>query len=260
MKAFLILMVLVAFPSSLMARSSDFVLLSYDTEDARHARFHPQLSQNSHDLNCVNVRIPWVDDGKDYWLVITSEDLPDGELNFRGLINDDADPSRVLLISPLAQTGGWVEGSFVEKPGFIDLTLRKSLLDRAYIFHDFANSGTLDGGFFYAIDLSSYPVEGVSGFHSLNLKAGITRSEVELQVADLLGHESDYFPHGNCLRGGTVKYLGEDLVLEVMYKPGTVAPRFIDNDSESQDLPRQDETVLEFEIKRRQQESGKVAP
>jgi len=89
-----------------------------------------------------------------------------------------------------------------------------------------------------------------SRFHSLDLKDGMNREEVEKQVAVLLGYQNRYGPYGNNLLGGIVHYRDGDWVLEIKYKAGAPAPRFINKDGENQGLPPIDETILDYTIER----------
>ena len=53
---------------------------------------------------------------------------------------------------------GYVD-RYEARPGFIEFTLHKSLVEKAYIYHDFPNPRVLDGGFYYTIKLDAYTVE-----------------------------------------------------------------------------------------------------
>jgi hypothetical protein len=89
-----------------------------------------------------------------------------------------------------------------------------------------------------------------SRFLNIDLKIGMDREKVEKQVAALLQQQNKYSPYGNSLRGGTVHYHDGDWVLEVKYKAGAPAPRFINRDGANQGLPPVDETILDYSIER----------
>jgi hypothetical protein len=116
-------------------------------------------------ISCqLDVRIPWIDDGKSYWLVLASSKLSDDDLEFRdvfkgAVLNGAGMPSHILAFSPLAQQVKWKGGPSEKKPGFIEFTLHKSQVSKAYIYHDFWNPMILDGGFYYTVKLGEYPVE-----------------------------------------------------------------------------------------------------
>lgn len=83
---------------------------------------------------------------------------------------------------------------------------------------------------------------------AIELRAGMTREQVERQVAVALGEQPSYSPHGNNLRGGTVRYRDGNWVLSVTFKPGAPAPLFSDEQGHSGHFPPIDETVLEYRI------------
>ena len=103
-----------------------------------------------------------------------------------------------------------------------------------------------------------------SRFHSLGLKTGMNREDVEKQVSALLGQQQQYSPYGNNLRGGDVQYRDGDWVLKVKYKAGAPAPWAENPDGSMQHYPPMDETVLEYKIERIPNQelkaTGKPAP
>lgn len=159
MKAIVLLLLTLAMIPNSLAQFSKWVLLSPADTDARHRAYHPTISQNSKSADFVDVRIPWVDDGKSYWLALASSELEEEALEFRAVIRSAKMPPQILAFSPLARQGKWTGGRYEKRPGYIELTLHKSFLDKAYIYHDFSNPFTRDGGFYYTIKLSEYPVK-----------------------------------------------------------------------------------------------------
>jgi len=103
-----------------------------------------------------------------------------------------------------------------------------------------------------------------SRFHSLELKTGMNREDVERQIAVLLGQQETYSPYGNNLSGGTVQYPDGDWILEVTYKTGAPAPWVETADGGAEHLPPIDETVVEYRIERIPNQelkaTGKPAP
>lgn len=87
-----------------------------------------------------------------------------------------------------------------------------------------------------------------SRFHSLELKAGMNREEVENKIATILNEPKTYSPYMNNLQGGVVEYRDEDWVLEVKYKAGMPAPWVVKPDGTMEHYPPTDETVLECKI------------
>ena len=89
-----------------------------------------------------------------------------------------------------------------------------------------------------------------SRFHSLDLKMGMKRADIEKQVDALLGQPRKYSPYGNSLRGGIVLYHDGGWILEVNYKAGVPAPWFENKDGKMEHYPPVDETLLEYKIKK----------
>ena len=85
-----------------------------------------------------------------------------------------------------------------------------------------------------------------SRFDSLELRIGMSRKQVEDQVAVLLGTRKTYSPYGKNLKGGIVHYRDGDWVLEVVYKAGASAPWVRNEDGSMQHYPPVDETVMEY--------------
>jgi hypothetical protein len=90
----------------------------------------------------------------------------------------------------------------------------------------------------------------VSRFHNLELKAGMKREKVEVQVATLLSKPNSYSPYENNLQGGIVKYHDGEWVLEIKYKAGAPAPTIINKEGKAQGYPPIDETIIEFKIEK----------
>lgn len=88
---------------------------------------------------------------------------------------------------------------------------------------------------------------------AIELKVGMSRSEVEKRVAAALGTESGYSAYGSNLRGGLVAYRDGMWTLNVIYKPGTPAPWVVNQDGVAEHLPPIDESVLSIDVKREQQ-------
>ena len=142
------------------AMTSFFEVITPKKSDLKYKSYHPEITQNSQNEDLVDVKITWVDDGKSYWLVVASKELDEKSLNFRRLIGGAgyAKSSNLLVFSPLGRNGKFVEWAFEETPNFIEFTLHKSLLARSYIYHDFSNPFTSDGGIYYTVKLADYKV------------------------------------------------------------------------------------------------------
>lgn len=85
----------------------------------------------------------------------------------------------------------------------------------------------------------------------LELKAGMSREEVETKVANLLGKENNYSLYGNNLQGGVVLYEETGWELKITYRAGTPAPWIINQNGVAEHYPPIDETLLHYEIFRK---------
>lgn len=91
---------------------------------------------------------------------------------------------------------------------------------------------------------------GASRLDGVELTVGMAREKVEEQVATLLGKPKTYSPHGNNLRGGTVRYRDGDWVLQAVYKAGVPAPWVQTPAGSAEHLRPIDETLIEYKIER----------
>jgi len=141
------------------ARFSEHVILTPVEKRPALQMFQPTLLASRANPQVVMVRIPYIEDGKDYWLVLAEKPLADKNLNFRSTIGNKLLPDGVQVVSPIARVGRWEGGSFIQKPKFLEVALRRKDLPRVYIYHDFANNLVLDGGYYLTIKVSAYPVQ-----------------------------------------------------------------------------------------------------
>jgi hypothetical protein len=87
-------------------------------------------------------------------------------------------------------------------------------------------------------------------FEPLAIAQGMTRQQVERQIAALRGETSSYSVYQNGLRGGVVNYRLGACVLQIDYAPGALPPYVIGPGGVTQHLAPIDETVKAFSIQR----------
>ena len=113
---------------------------------------------------------PKVHQGMSTYLIVCRERVPPKEQNFRGYIwYRDRDWDRyqgryqdrtdILSVAPLLPYGldQYPNPSYVVSPKPNHVVLDRSLLERSYIYIDYPTEMT-DGGYYYCIDLSTYPL------------------------------------------------------------------------------------------------------
>ena len=154
----LALLVLLQLPA--LGSFSRFVILTPQSKNERHRDIHPELIVNKDNEDIVNIRIRnngFTD--MRYWLVIANEKLPDSKLNFRKFRKDLTAPNFIHTMTLTSARGWWADRWRQESDDYYSVILHKSLLKRAYLYHDHASPLILDGGYFYTIKLSEYPVQ-----------------------------------------------------------------------------------------------------
>lgn len=100
--------------------------------------------------------VPWsgeLDESRNCFLIVCSHPVPAERQDFRSYIwNEDRSREDVLLVAPLL-TRGFGQSQYVE------CMLDDFLMTRSYLFVD-AKGPMADGGYYYSIDLSTYPLPG----------------------------------------------------------------------------------------------------
>jgi len=105
---------------------------------------------------------PKVHQGQIAYLIVCREQVPPEKQNFRSYIwSQGRDRGDIQLVAPLLPYGlhDWPDDRRVLPPMPNHAILERSLLDRSYIYVDYP-TGILDGGLYYCMDLSTYPLPG----------------------------------------------------------------------------------------------------
>ncbi|WAC18645.1 hypothetical protein OVA24_15540 [Luteolibacter sp. SL250] len=136
---------------------SQFMVLHEDSYRGEHAKYRPTLRVNEKDPDFIDVRIPYVDDGLSYWLVVANESIETKKLEFRSIVWGEAPPKYVQSVARLGEST-YLWESPPKRRGFIDFTIRKEILDRCYVYHDY-DFPLDDGGFYYTYHLSKHKIQ-----------------------------------------------------------------------------------------------------
>ena len=96
--------------------------------------------------------------------------------------------------------------------------------------------------------LAALPAQAACPFAQIPVEVGMSRMDLEVRIASLLGKTNTYSPYGNNLRGGTFSYPGRDCALRVTFASGVPAPRVDVAGGGSDHLQPIDETVLSHEV------------
>jgi hypothetical protein len=142
------------------AAFSEFHILRASSDLEEHRKYIPILSEDPSSPNVVIVRIPFYEDFREYWLVTCTHKLPDEQLEFRNFlweVTEIPTPDYITSIIPLGQ-----KFDYWERPakalGYTTFKVHKNLLGKTYLYYDYSSSVS-DGGYYYCIDLSSFPIK-----------------------------------------------------------------------------------------------------
>ena len=123
--------------------------------DKLHSKHHLTISISEKSDGFVDVVIPFIEGSMAYWLVTAEKQIPEGELNFRKFIWGGATPDYISSVVQLGSVKRRRQQKGAEKS--IKFTVKQAILDRVYVYRDFAEP-IWDGGYFYTYDLSKYKV------------------------------------------------------------------------------------------------------
>ena len=92
------------------------------------------------------------------------------------------------------------------------------------------------------------PLTTECSLSKIAVASGMTRIEVEVQIAKAIGTPSNYGAYTNNHTGGTVEYRQSQCVLEVKYNAGAPTPLISTPQGKIQRLPLKDETVTSYKL------------
>jgi predicted GH43/DUF377 family glycosyl hydrolase len=141
---------------------SEFARIAPETE-GRYGVFLQILPVQGQDGKCKIIP-PKVYQGMSTYLIVCREKIPPKEQNFRWYIWQrdwyrDRDWPDILSVAPLLPYGldKYPNSPYVVSPMPNHVILDRSLLERSYLYIDYPTEVS-DGGYFYCIDLSTYPL------------------------------------------------------------------------------------------------------
>jgi hypothetical protein len=156
----IILSLLILSSLQLCAAFSQLHVIKPTEKDDEHRKFIPKIEVCTKNPNTLIVTVPFFEGFKEYWIVTSTQKLKDNQLEFRNFIWDVYDKPTPPYISSMVPLGQSFD--YWERPpkalGHAMFRIHKSLIDKTYIYYDFAAS-VLDGGYYYAIPLSGIKVE-----------------------------------------------------------------------------------------------------
>ena len=136
---------------------SEFRILDGSGYEDVHAKYKPTIKENEKNPLFVDVRVPFIEDSRAYWLVTASKPLDGKKLNFRSIAWGDSPPEYIQSFVRLGESLDLDERP-PKRRGYIEFTVSKKLLPLCYIYHDY-ESIVDDGFFYYTYDLSKHKVE-----------------------------------------------------------------------------------------------------
>ena len=124
---------------------------------SEHKEYKIWLYCDKDDPEMVNIILPFHAGMKKYWLISSNRELTDKELIFRDLIWRSYKPppryiTQVVPISPPRD-----DEDKAVKGAFIKLKLKKTILSKSYIYHDF-DTPVDDGGYYRTYRLTTFPI------------------------------------------------------------------------------------------------------
>lgn len=124
---------------------------------SEHKDYKVWLYCTKDDPSMVHVVLPFHEGDKKYWLVSSSRELQDKEVNFRNLIwlSYKAAPEYIRQIAPIApivdRSGKVPDGAFIR------FKIRRDKLPVTYLYQDF-DQPVDDGGWYRTYRLSAFPI------------------------------------------------------------------------------------------------------
>jgi hypothetical protein len=140
------------------AQFSAFARITPETEE-RYGVYVQILPLEGQDDKCAIV-VPQGHAWQGYYLILCTEKVPPKEQDFRSYLwSQRPDRTDVLSVAPLLPPAQYdfTQHRSVPAPKPPEVILNKSLLAKSYIYIDYPK-GTLDGGYYYCVDLSTYPL------------------------------------------------------------------------------------------------------
>lgn len=156
-------------------RFSEFVRISPECEQHERAdissharRLRPTISFASDSRDQLDIEILLIRGGRRYWLVVCNEGVSPEKQNFRRdaqvlshgseRVRRSLSPARddVQLIVPMTACCERHEQRGEGEERRIIFRLSRELALRSYIYIDYPNWGTLDGGYYFTIDIPAY--------------------------------------------------------------------------------------------------------
>jgi len=131
---------------------SEHIILTPEV-DAKHSIHQPKLSINSNNPNFIDIEIPY-NKNKSYWVITTSKQLLNTELEFRWTIWNNKPSGNILQIVQLNQTQK-------KDTHVISLTIHKDQLQKTYVYYDYETI-VKGGGYYYTYDFSKYQLQNKS--------------------------------------------------------------------------------------------------
>lgn len=155
-KIFLIIIsvTLLVYVNTAFAISSEFVRITPATE--KEHNMHIQVRPVPNQENKYQIIIPMISEHKHAWLIICKKSIPPEKQNFRNYILGLNDDGRNIIVSAFLQASKSITTlifSDSKTPKHFEINLDKEMINRAYVQIDYPTI-TLDGGFYYCIDLS----------------------------------------------------------------------------------------------------------
>ena len=186
---------------------SKFARITPETQEKHHV--YVQILPVQGEKGKCKIIPPKVHQGMNTYLITCRERIPAKEQNFRGYIwRRDWDRPDILSVAPLLPYGmeKYSNPSHVVRPMPNHVILDRSLLKRSYIYIDYPTP-VLDGGYFYCIDLSTYPLPEerklrvrYSPAQGLGPEQGVMRRDPSdiIKVGDLyyVWYTKSHVPHG----------------------------------------------------------------
>jgi len=159
MKPLAILLISLLCTVPCMGFFSAFVVMTPDAGKGQ-AEFQPWLYHPLEDSDTVIVAVPHHQGDKKYWLVKTTRELAENELNLRSVIQLGSRPlpAHIESVSKLSAYESLGEPEAGEDLGVIYVRIRREALNEFYIVHDFP-TGVDDGGYYRTYQLSAYPID-----------------------------------------------------------------------------------------------------
>ena len=123
---------------------SQFVHIANGTEEKYNIYVH--VTPQEYQKYTYRIKLPMLSEHMHCWLIICKDKIPPAKQNFRNYIwSETPDRSDIFVKAPISPT----------EDKEIQFVLNKDLVQKSYIYIDFSQP-TLDGGFYYSIDLQTF--------------------------------------------------------------------------------------------------------